>query len=199
MILTGSQRAKLGENEMPIPGIQGMEHVGLTVPNLQEACDFFEKMLGAEVLFTAATDFRNDDSDWMTTHLNIHPRAVVKEFRYVRMRNGTNLELFEYSSPDQKTVLPKNSDVGGYHLAFYVDDIYAAVKYLRDNGVKVLDEPTVYTDGPNLGLTWCYFMAPWGLQLEVVSAPKGTTFDNEAKAAGKRRLFDPSRPKETLI
>ena len=184
---------------MPIPGIQGMEHVGLTVPNLQEACDFFEKILGAEVLFTAATDFRNDDSDWMTTHLNIHARAVVKEFRYVRMRNGTNLELFEYSSPDQKTVLPKNSDVGGYHLAFYVDDIYAAVKFLKDNGVKVLDEPTVYTDGPNLGLTWCYFMAPWGLQLEVVSAPKGTAFDNEAKQAGKRRLFDPSRPKKTLM
>ena len=195
----GPEWDQQGGKQMPIPGIQGMEHVGLTVPNLQEACDFFESILGAEVLFTAATDFRNDDSDWMTTHLNIHPRAVVKEFRYVRMRNGTNLELFEYSSPDQKTVLPKNSDVGGYHLAFYVDDIYAAVKFLKDNGVKVLDEPTVYTDGPNLGLTWCYFMAPWGLQLEVVSAPKGTAFDNEAKQAGKRRLFDPSRPKETLI
>jgi hypothetical protein len=37
------------------------------------------------------------------------------------------------------------------------------------------------------------------LQLEVVSAPKGTVFDNEAKAAGRRRLFDPSRPAETLI
>ena len=184
---------------MAIPGIRGMEHVGLTVPNLQEACDFFEKILGAEVLFSAATDFRNDDSNWMTEHLNIHPRAVVKEFRYVRMGNGTNLELFEYSSPDQKTVLPKNSDVGGYHLAFYVDDIYAAVKYLSDNGVKVLDEPTVYTEGPNIGLTWCYFMAPWGLQLEVVSAPNGTNFDKEAKKAGRRRLFDPSRAQETLI
>jgi catechol 2,3-dioxygenase-like lactoylglutathione lyase family enzyme len=113
-----------------------MEHVGLTVPNLQEACDFFEKILGAEVLFTAATNFRNDDSNWMTDHLNIHPRAVVKECRYVRMRNGTNLELFEYSSPDQKTVIPKNSDVGGCHLAFYVDDIYAAVKYLREKVSK---------------------------------------------------------------
>lgn len=184
---------------MAIPGIRGMEHVGLTVPNLQDACDFFEKILGAEVLFSAATDFRNDDSDWMTEHLNIHPRAVIKEFRYVRLGNGTNLELFEFSSPDQKTVLPKNSDVGGYHLAFYVDDIYAAVKYLSDNGVKVLDVPTVYTEGPNIGLTWCYFLAPWGLQLEVVSAPTGTNFDKEAKQAGRRRLFDPSRAKETLI
>jgi hypothetical protein len=65
--------------------------------------------------------------------------------------------------------------------------------------VRVLGEPTSYTDGPNLGLTWCYFLAPWGLQLEFVSSPDGTTFDNEAKAAGRRRLFDPSRPVETLI
>lgn len=190
---------RMGETMMPMPGIQGMEHVGLTVPNLQQACDFFEKVLGAEVLFTAATNFRHDEGDWMTEHLTIHPRAAITEFRYVRMRNGTNLELFEYTSPDQKTVLPKNSDVGGYHLAFYVDDIYAAVKYLKDNGVKILGEPTVYTDGPNLGLTWCYFLAPWGLQLEVVSAPKGTVFDNEAKAAGRCRLFDSSRPSETII
>jgi catechol 2,3-dioxygenase-like lactoylglutathione lyase family enzyme len=184
---------------MAMPGIQGMEHVGLTVPNLQKACDFFEKVLGAEVLFTAATDFKHDKGNWMKKHLNIHPRAKIKEFRYVRMRNGTNLELFEYKSPDQKKVLPKNSDVGGYHLAFYVDDIYAAVKYLRSKKVRVLGEPTVYTEGPNIGLTWCYFLAPWGLQLEVVSAPNGTNFDKAAKKAGKRRLFDPSRPRETLI
>lgn len=184
---------------MPMPGMQGMEHVGLTVPNLQQACDFFENILGAEVLFSAATNFRVDDSDWMTEHLQVHPRAAITEFRYVRMRNGTNLELFEYTSPDQKVVQPKNSDVGGYHLAFYVDDIYAAVAYLKANGVRVLAEPTVYQDGPNVGLTWCYFLAPWGLQLEVVSSPKGTVYDNEAAKSGHRRLFHPGQPRETII
>jgi catechol 2,3-dioxygenase-like lactoylglutathione lyase family enzyme len=184
---------------MPIPGIRGMEHVGITVPDIDEACDFFTRILGAEVLFTAAKDFRGE-GDWMHRHLNVHPRAVIKEFRYVRLGNGTNLEVFQYSSPDQRTDGPlKNSDIGGHHMAFYVDDMDAAITFLRENGVQVLGEPTSYTDGPNLGLTWCYFLAPWGLQLEVVSAPKGTTFDNEAKAAGRRRLFDPSRPHETLI
>lgn len=42
-------------------------------------------------------------------------------------------------------------------------------------------------------------MAPWGLQLEIVSSPNGTVFDNDAKKAGRRRLFDPSRAAETLI
>lgn len=183
---------------MPMPGVRGMEHVGITVPDIDEACDFFTRVLGAEVLFTAATDFRGE-GDWMAEHLNVHPRAEIKEFRYVRLGNGTNLEVFQFAAPDQAQAPLKNSDVGGHHMAFYVDDIHAAVDWLKANGVRVLGEPTVYDAGPNIGLTWCYFLAPWGLQLEVVSAPNGTDFDNEAKAAGRRRLFDPSRPQETLI
>jgi catechol 2,3-dioxygenase-like lactoylglutathione lyase family enzyme len=182
---------------MPMPGMRGMEHLGITVPNLEEACDFFVKILGCEVLYTAAKNFRVDDSDWMYEHLRVHPRSVITEFRYLRCANGTNLEVFEYVAPDQNRRLPKNSDIGGHHLAFYVDDMDAAIKYLRDNGVEVLGDPTSYTEGPNLGLTWCYFMAPWGLQLEVVSAPKGTVFDNEAKAKGARRLFHPKFVSET--
>lgn len=182
---------------MPIPGIYGMEHIGFTVPDINQACDFFERILGAETLYTAATDFKADD-DWMEEHLHVHPRAVIKEFRYLRLGNGTNLEVFEYESPDQNPNPPKNSDVGGHHLAFYVEDIDAAIAYLRENGVEVLGEPTAYTEGPNLGLTWCYFMAPWGMQLEVVSAPNGTVYDNEAKASGKTRLFHPKYAAETL-
>jgi catechol 2,3-dioxygenase-like lactoylglutathione lyase family enzyme len=183
---------------MPIPGIRGMEHVGLTVPDINEACDFFEKILGAEVLFTAAKDFKGE-GDWMKTHLNVDPKAVVKEFRYVRCGNGTNLEVFQYEAPNQAQKPLLNSDIGGHHLAFYVDDMDAAIAFLKKNGVKVLGEPTSYTDGPNLGLTWCYFMAPWGLQLEIVSSPNDTTFDKEAKKAGRTRLFHPGQAKETLI
>ncbi|MEQ9491394.1 MAG: VOC family protein [Alphaproteobacteria bacterium] len=184
---------------MPMPGMRGMEHIGFTVPDLDEACKFFEEILGAKTLYTAATDFRVDDSDWMTEHLNVHPRSVIKEFRYMRCGNGTNLEVFEYSAPDQNQTPPKNSDIGGHHFAFYVDDMDAAIAFLKEKGVKVLGEPTVYDSGPNIGLTWCYFMAPWGLQLEIVSAPNGTVYDNEAKESGAMRLYNPAKPQETLI
>ena len=91
------------EETMPIPGMRGMEHIGFTVPDINEACDFFERILGAEVLYTAATNFRVDDSDWMAEHLHVHPRAVITEFRYLRCGNGTNLEVFQYefAGPEQ--------------------------------------------------------------------------------------------------
>ena len=184
---------------MPIPGMSGMEHIGFTVPDINEACAWFERILGAETLYTAATNFRHDDDDWMQEHLRVHPRSVIKEFRYLRVGNGTNFEVFEYTAPDQNRTPPKNSDVGGHHLAFYVDDMYAAVLFLKQSGVEVLAEPTAYTEGPNLGLTWCYFMTPWGQQLEIVSAPDGTVYDNDAKESGATRLFHPKFPTETLI
>jgi catechol 2,3-dioxygenase-like lactoylglutathione lyase family enzyme len=117
----------------------------------------------------------------------------------MRMGNGTNFEVFEYEAPDQDRTPPKNSDIGGHHLAFYVEDIDAAIAFLKKNDVEVLGEPTAYTEGPNLGLTWCYFLAPWGQQLEIVSAPGGTVYDNEAKKNGKTRLFNPKYAAETLL
>ena len=182
-----------------MPGMRGMEHVGFTVPDINEACDFFERILGGVTLYTAATNFRVDDSDWMAEHLRVHPRAVVKEFRYMRVGNGTNLEIFEYTAPDQNNKPPKNSDIGGHHFAFYVDNMDAAIAFLKANDVEVLGEPTSFADGPNKGLTWCYFMAPWGLQLEIVSAPNGTDFDNNATEKGEMRLFNPANTLETLI
>lgn len=184
---------------MPIPALYGMEHVGFTVPDIDAACRWFERILGAETLYTAATNFRHDEDDWMQVHLRVSPRAVIKEFRYMRVGNGTNFEVFEYSAPHQSLTPPKNSDIGGHHFAFYVEDMDAAIAFLKENDVEVLGEPTAYAEGPNLGLTWCYFLTPWGQQLEIVSAPHGTAYDNECREKGGTRLFHPKYAAETLV
>ena len=129
-----------------MPGLKGTDHIGFTVPNLDEAIDFFVNVIGCEPFYELGP-FASD-GDWMQTHLNVHPRAVMKKLRFLRCRNGANFEVFEYEAPDQNRQPPKNSDVGGHHIAFYVDDIDAAVAYLKANGVRVLGEPTVRTSGP---------------------------------------------------
>ena len=79
----------------------------------------------------------------------------------------------QQSHPDQITAQPRNSDVGGHHLAFHVDDIGAAVTFLKWRGVRVLGDPTVRTAGPSGGQTRVCFLAPWGMQVELVSFPDG--------------------------
>ena len=58
-------------------------------------------------------------------------------------------------------------------MAFYVEDVNAAVAYLKARGIAVLGEPTTMQSGPSKGLTWVYFLSPWGMQLELVSYPSG--------------------------
>jgi catechol 2,3-dioxygenase-like lactoylglutathione lyase family enzyme len=173
-----------------IPSLRGIEHVGLTVPDLDEAIDFFVNVIGCEPFYELGP-FCSDD-DWMVTHLNVHPRAEVTRLKFLRCKFGPNLELFEYSSPDQNKALPKNSDVGGHHFAFYVVEMDAAVAYLRSKDVQVLGEPTVRTEGPSGGQVWVYFLAPWGTQLELVSYPEGKNYENDYEG----KLWHPSFPDE---
>jgi len=173
-----------------LPGLRGTDHIGFTVPDLDQAVDFFVNVLGCEPFYDLGP-FQAED-DWMEVHLNIHPRAVMKRLKFLRCKNGSNFEIFEYTAPDQKLEQPKNSDVGGHHLAFYVDDMDAAVEYLKSKGVRILGEPTVRTAGPSGGQTWLYFLAPWGMQLELVSFPNGK--DYEKDFAGK--LWHPKFPEE---
>src|SRR5690606_23019147 len=65
-----------------LPGQRGIQHFGLTVPNLDEAVSFFCEVLGCEPFFELGT-FAFDD-DWMHEHLNVHPRAVIRNFQMLR-------------------------------------------------------------------------------------------------------------------
>jgi catechol 2,3-dioxygenase-like lactoylglutathione lyase family enzyme len=158
-----------------MPGLQRLDHVGITVPDLAEATAFFVDVLGCEYMYTLGP-FRDDTGTWMTDHLNVHERAVMRELHFFRCAGAAVFEVFEYSAPDQNTRPPRNSDVGGHHVALYVDDLDAAIDYLRAKGVTVLGEPTV-SKGPSEGQRWVYFLAPWGMQFELVSYPNGKAFD----------------------
>jgi catechol 2,3-dioxygenase-like lactoylglutathione lyase family enzyme len=162
-----------------LPGLSGVDHIGFTVPDLEEASRFLVDVLGCEYMYTLGP-FRHDDSDWMSEHLNVHPRAVMRQLHFFRCGGQAIFEVFEYSAPDQNTVMPRNSDIGGHHVALYVDDLDAAVTYLEDKGVTMLGDPTA-SKGPSEGQRWVYFLTPWGMQFELVSYPGGKAFDNRAK------------------
>lgn len=123
----------------------------------------------------------------MQKNLNVNPRAVIEVITMVRCGNGPAFEVFKYTSPDQNPKPPKNSDIGGYHIAFYVDDINVATQYLRDKGVQVLENPHPLTGTLLEGMDWVYFLTPWGMQMEIVSAPGGILDEQE----NNRSFWDP--------
>jgi catechol 2,3-dioxygenase-like lactoylglutathione lyase family enzyme len=163
-----------------LPGLSRVDHIGFTVPDLEEATRFLVDVLGCEYMY-ALGPYRHDDSDWMAEHLNVHPRAVMQQLHFFRCGGQAIFEVFQYAAPDQDPTLPKNSDIGGHHIALYVDDLDIAIDYLKGQGVTIFGDPTV-SKGPSEGQRWVYFLAPWGMQFELVSYPNGKAFDRQAPA-----------------
>jgi glyoxylase I family protein len=72
-----------------------------------------------------------------------------------------------------------------------VDDLDAAVAYLKENNIRVLGEPTKSSNA-SLGQTWVYFLSPWGMQFELVSYPNGKDYEKDAQV----KLWHPAHPAE---
>lgn len=170
-----------------VPGLRGVDHVGMTVPDLAEAEAFFGRVLGCRTL--ARNGPLSSPDDWMSRHVDVHDRAQIHAMVFMRCGNGANLELFEWSAPDQDRRRPRNSDHGGHHTAFYVEDIQAAATWLRRNGVHTYDGPFTTKDGDYAGQWVLYFRTPWGAYLELVSYPQGMGYEGN----GPERLWDPRK------
>lgn len=178
------------ERAMALPGLRGTDHVGFTVPDLDEADRFLVEVLGCDRIYSLGP-FVHEDDDWMAEHLGVHPRTVMRRLHFYRCGTGPGFEVFQYEAADGQLPQPRNSDVGGHHLAFYVDDLDVAVQHLRDHGVRVMGEPTA-SSGPSAGQRWVYFTSPWGMQMELVSYPHGKAYERDAPVL----LWHPARPAE---
>jgi glyoxylase I family protein len=156
---------------------------------MEQAHEFLTGVLGCDFVYELP-EMRHAD-DWMREHLNVDSRRVVRRIRFYRCGFGLNFEVFEYEPHSGQREVPRNSDLGGHHVAFYVDDMDAAVAYLREQGVRVLAGP-VASRNASRGQRWVYFLAPWGMQFELVSYPGGKAYEEGAPV----RLWHPARPAE---
>jgi catechol 2,3-dioxygenase-like lactoylglutathione lyase family enzyme len=163
----------------PLPGMRGVDHIGLTVPDLAEAEAFFSDVLGCSKAMSFGP-FRDDEGTFMQDLLDVDPRAVIEQITLMRCGFGSNIELFKYTAPDQQNVRPRNSDIGGHHIAIYVDDIDAAAAYFKDKGIRTLLGPLPVEEGPAAGQAILYFFSPWGLQMEAISYPQGMAYEKDS-------------------
>lgn len=169
-----------------VPGLLGIDHVGITVPNIAAAAAWFENVLGGINPLTFGP-FSDPTGDFMHQLVDVDPRAVVNQIRMVRAGNGPGVELFGYTAPDQDHTFRKNSDWGGHHIAFYVRNIDKAVEYLQAHGAQKRLGPFPVTGGPAAGQTINYFQTPFGTDIELISYPHGMAY----QATAPIPLWDP--------
>lgn len=136
------------------------------VPDLEQAREFYEKMFGFKAIAREDWERGNDFFDQGTGVDGTSARG------YVLKGHNCYLELFQYFSPWQIGPQPgslRAHELGIRHLAFYVDDIFAEYRRLKDLGGMHMKPPA----GGNKQGYICYCRDPFGnlIELTTVGGP----------------------------
>jgi len=166
-----------------LPGLEGLDHVGLTVPNLDEAVEFYSELLQAQEIFRLgpfdSRDLPNvDDKDWSQAHVNVSDARFT--LAMLELRNGSRVELFQYDRPTERnSVPPRNCDIGGHHIAFKVTDLDKVLSVGGELGLTFMAGPISIDEGPAAGQRIIYVLDPWGNQLELVEYKRAQAQNGE--------------------
>ncbi|MGO8863142.1 MAG: hypothetical protein ACLQRH_20625 [Acidimicrobiales bacterium] len=171
--------------------LRGVKSLAFTVPDLNVATDFFESVFGLELISESAPISDGKRSS-MRAFANADVRTEVRGTRVLRAP-FLNLRLFEASYPGQRTLWPMMLDVGGWHLAGYVDDMDDAVEFLESCDVYVLGpgkKPTTNPPEVGEGSFACHCMTRWGFHFELLTYPNGRAYMDDFEG----RLWNPAQP-----
>ena len=143
--------------------LQGFNHTGMIVTDLDRAIGFFRDLLGFEVLSRAPRDSA------LIGRLTGLPAPRI-EIAYLQ-GPGHRVELIRYETNgirggDQ----PRVYDDGAAHIALDVDDLDAALAASAEHGVLPVGEIITIDAGPNQGRRVVYLQSSYGLSLELIQA-----------------------------
>ena len=107
--------------------------------------------------------------DTVFTSSEVSGRQIVQDFgvRPDRLRNVRNGLDIDHFAPDSK--VPKSES-----------SLLCVGRSTDPNkGIRTLMGPFPVNEGPAAGQSVLYFFAPWGLQMEAISFPKGMAFEKD--------------------
>lgn len=161
--------------------VRGIDHIGITVPDIEKATLFFEHAFGAKVLYhsvDAETD--NIDQSAQQDTLKLFPGTKIHAIRMLAMPHGPGIELFEMHGPEQG-MPARASDFGLQHFAVYIDDFDSAIAAFTAAGGEMFTEPKPlsFPDEQGEGNAFCYGQTPWGSIVELISWPTPMPYEKK--------------------
>ena len=153
----------------PLPGIRGVHHIGISVPDLAVARGFYLDLLGA-VEEVPPLVWR--DNPFIDRAIGLEGSAASQ---FMCRLGNTQIEVFEYTAPRSP---PQDPDKGvhhfGYtHFAIEVEDVAAVHARLVAAGFRVHAPPalegiTLDADGRKRGYAASYVRDPFGNVFEII-------------------------------
>jgi len=135
--------------------IHGVHHPALSVPDVQQALDFYCGVVGFEVVMNVDLPAGLMEKPFGIDHAACKVRMIAK--------GNTCIELFEFeNAPEGDAARPVNQH-GIAHIALASDDVPADYELLKANGVAFNTPPQ--GESPQ---QWCYGRDPFGNVIELL-------------------------------
>lgn len=164
----------------PLP--RGIQHIGITVPDLDAATRFLVEGLGAQVSYDGLTsEDEPRQGREVEAQLGLPTGAAIHRQRMFVVGEGPGLEVFEISGHQRPSA--GLADFGLNHMALYCDDIDGSLARLVDAGGEALSEVhgnSRYEDSPGNGSV--YVKAPWGMLIELQTIPAGHYYPDDSES-----------------
>jgi catechol 2,3-dioxygenase-like lactoylglutathione lyase family enzyme len=149
--------------------VSRIDHVGITVSDVDRALDFYRDLLGLRVV-----------ADNTITEPAVAELLGLDsvELRIVDLDSGDGriVELLQYLQPAGTRLDYESSDAATEHIAFTVDDLAAIRARLAEAGAKIVSRRPLTIDDPGGsfdGAICLYVRDPDGAILELVQRPSG--------------------------
>ena len=142
--------------------IRQLEHVAVSVSDLDRSVAFYRDLLGFELI--RVIEPRDDEKLGEITGL------AGARTRIAHLKIGSNiLELFEYVQPRGKPIGDRiQADLGCSHVGLRSDDAWGDYQRLKAQGVVFISEPVEFRPG-----VWVvYFRGPDGEMCELREDPQ---------------------------
>lgn len=140
-----------------------IDHVGLTVSDIDQSVDFYTRMFDLKVVGRGT-----GEADWISAGLGVPGTKLATAHL-----EGENLrvELLQYVEPPGQRTAPRNNDVGAAHICFPVDDIEEAYEDLVKKGARFIAPPSPsHMDGK--GFRFAYLLDPDNISVEILQHQK---------------------------
>ncbi|MYM00083.1 glyoxalase/bleomycin resistance/dioxygenase family protein [Novosphingobium sp. FGD1] len=157
----------------PLPGVIGVHHIGVSVPDLAKAREFYIDILGA-VEEVAPMEWA--DNPFIDAIVGLEGSAARQFF--CRLGN-VQIEAFQYDAPAQPPQDPRRgvNRYGYTHIALQVEDVAAVHERIVAAGLPVhappaLEAITVDAEGVKHGYTGTYCRDFFGNVFEILEIRK---------------------------
>ncbi|ULQ49199.1 VOC family protein [Liquorilactobacillus nagelii] len=163
--------------------ILGINHLGLTVPDVDQATHFLKAAFGAKLAYASLTQQDSPRQGMeVERQLGLAPGSKIVRQQMVVIGKGPSLELFEIQT-DQQQSSATLGDQGITHFSIFVNDLNTALDKAVAAGATALSEihgNSKYEDTPGNGSV--YVKAPWGTLIELQTIPNGYYYPSNSEA-----------------